>query len=61
MTTNEAIEFTGVTRQTLQKWHLAGKVKALLVLRDGRWRRDWDRESLAAAVAPKDGKDATNG
>lgn len=60
MTTKEAIEFTGVSRQTLQKWHLSGRVKALLVLRDGRWRRDWDRESLAAAVAPRGGKEASN-
>lgn len=53
MTTDEAIEFTGLSRSTLQKWLAAGTLKAVLVLRDGRWCRDWDRESLAAAVAPR--------
>ena len=54
MTTAEAIAFAGVSRQTLHKWLAAGTVRAAKVLRDGRWRRDWDRESLAAAVAPKE-------
>lgn len=49
MTTQEAVAYTGLTRQTLTEWRKAGKVRARKFA--GRWF--WWRDSLDEAYPPE--------